>query len=158
VGTRMDGTPVLKVAATGRDRAKVARLHAELEKAQMKAIPKGKAGVHNVCGSMGDEKGVFDMALSLLLGGAEATVEREFKCALCGCGIRGVTAHDFKMDKARTRLSWDLCPNHALPWMMRRLMPAQVREIRRQAGGETFHTHGDFYDGKGRSVQPVSGL
>lgn len=77
VGTRMDGTPILKMTATGKDRAKVARLYAEMEAAQMRAIPKGKAGIHNVCGSMGDEEGVFDVAVSLLLGGAEVKVQRE---------------------------------------------------------------------------------
>ena len=80
---------------------------------------------------------------------------KKFSCALCGCEVEGITVHDFKMNKARTRVDWQLCPNHSLPWMLRRLTHAQVGMIRKIAGGETFHTHGDFYDEAGNSVQPV---
>lgn len=81
---------------------------------------------------------------------------KKFKCVLCGCGVKGITVHDFKMDKDRTEVSWMLCPNHAIIWMLRRLTPEQVKEIRKLAEGDTFHTHGDFYDEEGRSVQPVT--
>jgi len=80
-----------------------------------------------------------------------------FRCVLCGCEVKGITVHDFKMDKKRTEVDWQLCPNHAFPWVSRRLTPGQVRELRKMAEGDTFHTHGDFYDELGRSVQPVGG-
>ena len=81
--------------------------------------------------------------------------KKKFECVLCGCDVKGVTIHDFKFDKARTDVDWQLCPNHGLTWALRRLTPEQVKRVRELAGGETFHTHGDFYDEAGRSLQPV---
>lgn len=88
-------------------------------------------------------------------GGAELKKGKKFGCVLCGCEVKGVTVHDFKMDEKRTEVDWQLCPNHALLWMLRRLAPSQVKMVREKAGGDTFHTHGDFYDKDGKSVQPV---
>lgn len=83
-------------------------------------------------------------------------MKKEFKCVLCGCDIKGITVHDFKFDDERTEVDWQLCPNHAIFWMLRRLSPEQVQKIRELAGGDTFHTHGDFYDKEGNSIQPVA--
>ena len=81
--------------------------------------------------------------------------KKKFECVLCGCETKGITVHDFKFDKARTDVDWQLCPNHSLTWLLRRLEPEQVEKVRSIAGCETFHTHGDFYDAEGYSVQPV---
>jgi hypothetical protein len=82
-------------------------------------------------------------------------MRKGFNCVLCGCGVKGITVHDFKLDKKRTEVDWQLCPNHALLWVLRRLTPEQVLKVRKLAGGDTFATHGDFYDHVGNSVQPV---
>lgn len=79
----------------------------------------------------------------------------KFECVLCGCEVKGITVHDFKFNASRTEVDWQLCPNHAIIWMMRRLQPDQVKKIRELAGCDTFATHGDFYDEAGNSVQPV---
>ena len=74
---------------------------------------------------------------------------RRFDCVLCGSLVPGVTIHDFKMNAKRTEVSWMLCPNHAAIWIMHRLTPDQVLRLRKLAGGDTFHTHEDFYNEKG---------
>ena len=81
---------------------------------------------------------------------------KKFECVFCGCAdIKGITVHDFKMDKKRTGVDWQLCPNHAITWMLRQLTPEQVEMIRNIAGGDTFHTHGAFYNSDGVSIQPI---
>ena len=73
VSSRMDGTPILEIKATGvKDKKRLTKLHSDLEGAQVKAIPRKKAGIYNVCGAMSDEKGYFDLRVGILLGGAEA--------------------------------------------------------------------------------------
>ena len=82
---------------------------------------------------------------------------KAFKCVLCGCAVKGITVHDFKFDAQRTDVDWQLCPKDAIGWLLRRLTPYQVLKIRKLAGGETFHTHSDFYNNNGKSLQPVLG-
>ena len=74
------------------------------------------------------------------------------KCALCSSVMKCITVHDFMMDKDKGKIDWQLCPNHALIWMMRCLEPADVLKIRSLAGGVTFHTHEDFYGKEGDDI------
>jgi hypothetical protein len=75
------------------------------------------------------------------------------RCHLCSSVMKGITVHDFMMGKGRSEIDWQLCPNHALVWVMRQLEPSDVLKIRSLAGGDTFHTH--FYDEAGNSLQPI---
>lgn len=80
---------------------------------------------------------------------------KKFKCVLCGSEVKGITVHDFKMSKGRTGIDWQLCPNHAIKWILRELSDLDVKLIRTLAGGDTYHTHDDFYDTNGISLQPI---
>ena len=76
-------------------------------------------------------------------------------CVLCDAQVRGATFYDFKFNKERTQLSWDMCPNHTIRCAMRMLSNSDVLLLRNLAGGETFITHDDFYDENGESLQPI---
>lgn len=76
-------------------------------------------------------------------------------CVLCGTEVLGATFHDFKFDEARTLIDWPVCPNHVVPFATRNLAPCHVLRLREIAGGDTFLTHGDFYDERGNSLQPI---
>ncbi len=76
------------------------------------------------------------------------------KCVLCGAEVVDATIHDVLMEDTSRELDWDLCPNDLIRWVGRRLTPVEVKRLRKLAGGETFHTHSDFYDEDGNTLQP----
>ena len=81
---------------------------------------------------------------------------KKFKCVLCGCNEKGITVHDFKMgnNPGHGDIDWQLCPNCSHRWIRRHLTPDEVLKVRKLAKGDTFHTHDDFYDESGESLQP----
>lgn len=77
-------------------------------------------------------------------------------CTQCGFDeVAGITVHDFKFNKEHDRIDWPFCPNCAFPYVMRNLNPDTIVRMGEIAGGDTFATHGDFYDEEGYAVQPA---
>lgn len=69
---RPDGTPILGLVAVDKEGRKVlTRLHEALEVVWLLAIPKGKADIHNVCGSKSScSKSEYEsLTIPLALGG-----------------------------------------------------------------------------------------
>ncbi len=67
-----DGLPLLEFTAENpSDQRMLTALCKQLEAAQLKAIPLGLASYHNCVGRGGNDKGVFEMSVPVLLGGME---------------------------------------------------------------------------------------
>lgn len=83
-------------------------------------------------------------------------------CCICESGVTGCTVYDFRMDDARTEIEWHFCRNcsltHAVPLIRCALNREQFRAMVKMAGGLTFLTHEDFYNEKGRALQPMEAL
>ncbi len=77
----------------------------------------------------------------------------EFECRICGEQIPGATIHDFMMEDSSKKVDWQVCPNHFAAVAFRKLDPQAVLKLRYLHGGDTFHTHNDFYDVNGDLAQ-----
>jgi hypothetical protein len=77
----------------------------------------------------------------------------KFECRICGENIEGATIHDFMMDDPKKRVDWQVCPNHFAAVAFHQLDPQAVQKLRHLHGGDTYHTHDDFYDEEGQTVQ-----
>jgi hypothetical protein len=53
------------------DKKVLTALHDQMQLAQWNAIPRRMADIYNTCGSLGDSKGVSEVVVGLLLGGAK---------------------------------------------------------------------------------------
>lgn len=72
-----DGLPLLKIEATDAvSKRRLTALYDQMQLAQWEAIPRRMADIHNVCGSLGDSKGINEVVVGLLLGGAKVAKRR----------------------------------------------------------------------------------
>ena len=81
-------------------------------------------------------------------------IERQPPCLLCGCCESSATIHDFD-GRNNIDIEVRLCANCLIGFTLLRLTPEQVAKWRAYAGGETYYTHGDFYNPDGVAVQPM---